>query len=98
MWSFISEIFCTNYLCKFSRNWLNEAKGLCSPEHLKEFSLGNLEKEINLLEKELSTESQEIGFCHNDMQYGNIMINENTRAITIIVSVVGICLLKLSEF
>ncbi|XP_009793384.1 putative choline kinase 1 [Nicotiana tabacum] len=66
------------------RNWLNEAKGLCSPEHLKEFSLGNLEKEINLLEKELSTESQEIGFCHNDMQYGNIMINENTRAITII--------------
>ncbi|KAK4352655.1 hypothetical protein RND71_028173 [Anisodus tanguticus] len=51
------------------RKWLNEAKGLCSPEHLKEFSLGNLEKEISLLKKELPTESQEIGFCHNDMQF-----------------------------
>ncbi|XP_059279957.1 probable choline kinase 1 [Lycium ferocissimum] len=66
------------------RKWLNEAKGLCSPEHLKEFSLGNLEKEISLLEKELPTESQEIVFCHNDMQYGNIMVDETTKAITII--------------
>lgn len=66
------------------RKWLNEAKGLCSPEHLVEFSLGNLDKEISLLEKELPTESQEIAFCHNDMQYGNIMIDDKTKDITII--------------
>lgn len=50
--------------------------------------MGNLDREISLLEKELPTESQEIAFCHNDMQYGNIMIDEKTKDITIIVSVV----------
>jgi choline/ethanolamine kinase len=39
-----------------------------------------------MLEEELHEEHQEIGFCHNDLQYGNIMIDDETNAITIIVS------------
>ena len=38
-----------------------------------------------MLQKEFSQDHQDIGFCHNDLQYGNIMIDEKTRAITIIV-------------
>lgn len=41
--------------------------------------------EINLLEKALSKNDEKIGFCHNDLQYGNIMMDEETKAITIIV-------------
>jgi len=39
-----------------------------------------------LLEKALSGINQSIGFCHNDLQYGNIMIYEETRQVTLIVS------------
>lgn len=66
------------------RTWLSEAQSLCSPEDTREFCLDTLEEEIGLLEKELSSGFQEIGFCHNDLQYGNIMIDEETRSITII--------------
>ncbi|KAL5560260.1 hypothetical protein UlMin_036471 [Ulmus minor] len=66
------------------RNWLSEAKILCSVKDIKKFGLDTLEEEINMLEKELSQGSQELGFCHNDLQYGNIMIDEETRSITII--------------
>ncbi|KAL2455974.1 putative choline kinase 2 [Forsythia ovata] len=66
------------------RNWLSEAKSLCSPEHVKEFHLDNLETEIGLLEKALSGHSQQIGFCHNDLQYGNIMIDDKAKSITLI--------------
>ncbi|PSR85125.1 Choline kinase [Actinidia chinensis var. chinensis] len=66
------------------RNWLSVAKNLCTPEHGKEFCLDALEEEICVLEKEVWEEHQELGFCHNDLQYGNIMINEETKSITII--------------
>jgi choline/ethanolamine kinase len=66
------------------RNWLREANSLCSPKIKKEFGLDTLDKEIDMLEEELHEEHQEIGFCHNDLQYGNIMIDEETNAITII--------------
>ncbi|XP_061345151.1 probable choline kinase 1 [Gastrolobium bilobum] len=66
------------------RNWLSEAKSLCSPKDTKLFGLDSLDEEINILEKKLSEEYQEIGFCHNDLQYGNIMMDEETRSITII--------------
>lgn len=69
------------------RNWLGKAKSLCSLKDIKEFGLSNLDEEIKLLERELPDEHQEIGFCHNDLQYGNIMIDEKTNMITIIVSV-----------
>ncbi|CAA0265381.1 unnamed protein product [Arabidopsis thaliana] len=68
------------------RNWLRQAKSLCTPEDLAEFGVDKIEAEIYLLEHELhdKCKQQEIGFCHNDLQYGNIMIDEDTNAITII--------------
>ncbi|KAK7343770.1 hypothetical protein VNO77_12789 [Canavalia gladiata] len=66
------------------RKWLGQAKSLCSPKDTKIFGLDNLDEEINILEKKLSEGYQEIGFCHNDLQYGNIMMDEETRSITII--------------
>ncbi|KAK7270407.1 hypothetical protein RIF29_23515 [Crotalaria pallida] len=66
------------------RNWLGQAKSLCFPKDIKNFGLDNLDEEINMLEKLLSEGHQDIGFCHNDLQYGNIMMDEETRSITII--------------
>ncbi|XP_022641220.1 probable choline kinase 2 isoform X2 [Vigna radiata var. radiata] len=66
------------------RNWLGQAKSLCSPKDAKNFGLDNLDEEINILEKKLSEGYQEIGFCHNDLQYGNIMMEEESKLITII--------------
>lgn len=59
---------------------------MASPIEMDEFRLEAMEDEINLLEERLTRDDQEIGFCHNDLQYGNIMIDEETNAITIIVS------------
>ncbi|KAJ4794815.1 Choline kinase family protein [Rhynchospora pubera] len=66
------------------RSWAKEALNLCSAEEVKEFSLEKMEEEINMLEKALSSDCRRIGFCHNDLQYGNIMIDEETRQVTII--------------
>lgn len=66
------------------RKWLIKARSLCSQEQSKEFKLDILETEIGSLEKELSRHHQEIVFCHNDLQYGNIMIDDKTRTITLI--------------
>ncbi|KAL3592599.1 hypothetical protein D5086_011239 [Populus alba] len=66
------------------RDWLVEAKSMCSAKCVKEFRLDSLEDEISMLEKELSHDYLDIGFCHNDLQYGNIMLDEETRSITLI--------------
>ncbi|KAK7277375.1 hypothetical protein RIF29_18526 [Crotalaria pallida] len=66
------------------RKWVNHAKSLCSPKDAKNFGLDKLDAEIDMLEVLLSEGDQEIGFCHNDLQYGNIMIDEETRSITLI--------------
>ncbi|KAE9592507.1 putative phosphotransferase with an alcohol group as acceptor [Lupinus albus] len=66
------------------RNWVNHAKSLCSPKDTMNFGLDKLDAEINMLETLLSEGYQEIGFCHNDLQYGNIMMDEETRSITLI--------------
>ncbi|KAK1394011.1 hypothetical protein POM88_013067 [Heracleum sosnowskyi] len=50
----------------------------------KEFHLDILQHEINTLAKDVSQDYQEIAFCHNDLQYGNIMIDEKTRSVTVI--------------
>ncbi|CAI0421612.1 unnamed protein product [Linum tenue] len=71
------------YLWDRLRNWLKVAKDMCSPDEAKAFRLNDIDEEITLLEKNLSVD-QRIGFCHNDLQYGNIMIDEETKAITII--------------
>ncbi|KAK9046986.1 hypothetical protein V6N11_052855 [Hibiscus sabdariffa] len=63
---------------------LSQAKKICSPRTTKEFGLDILEEEISILEKELTQGNQVIGFCHNDLQYGNIMMDEETKAITLI--------------
>ncbi|XP_023542930.1 probable choline kinase 2 [Cucurbita pepo subsp. pepo] len=66
------------------RNWLIAAKRISPPEEAKAFRLDSMEEEISLLEKNLLWDRQSIGFCHNDLQYGNIMLDEETRSITII--------------
>ncbi|XP_047163112.1 probable choline kinase 2 [Vigna umbellata] len=66
------------------RNWLSEAKRLSSPKEVEAFYLDTIDKEIAMLEKELSGSHQMIGFCHNDLQYGNIMLDEETNSVTII--------------
>uniref|UniRef100_A0A1D1XYF8 Putative choline kinase n=1 Tax=Anthurium amnicola TaxID=1678845 RepID=A0A1D1XYF8_9ARAE len=66
------------------RSWLKAGKGLATPEEATEFCLDKIDDEITSLETELSVENQRIGFCHNDLQYGNIMIDEETRLVTII--------------
>lgn len=68
------------------RRWLEEARGRCSAEEAKEFRLETLGNEITELEDALSGFDQRVVFCHNDLQYGNIMIYEETRQVTLIVS------------
>ena len=68
------------------RNWLKTAKSLCSSDEANEFCLDIMEEEIATLENEFSGKHECIGFCHNDLQYGNIMIDEETKLLTIIVS------------
>lgn len=68
------------------RKWISIAKSLSSPEEVEAFYLDTIDKEIDILEKELSDDEQTIGFCHNDLQYGNIMLNEENNAVTLIVS------------
>jgi choline/ethanolamine kinase len=67
------------------KNWLKTAKNLCPTDQANELRLDSLENEINTLEKEFSGDYHHlIGFCHNDLQYGNIMIDEETNMLTII--------------
>ncbi|CAN0928333.1 Probable choline kinase 2 [Linum grandiflorum] len=66
------------------RDWLPEARRLCTAKDAKEFKLDVIKDEIDMLEKAMSKSCQDIGFCHNDLQYGNIMMDEETRAITLI--------------
>ena len=70
------------------RRWLEEARSRCSADECKEFRLESLGDEIVELERALSAVDQRVVFCHNDLQYGNIMIYEETRQVTLIVSIV----------
>jgi len=79
-------LFFIFYFFSQCRKWLHAAKSLASPEEAKAFCLDTIEEDISILEKELSQAHQHIVFCHNDLQYGNIMIDEKTNSITIIVS------------
>lgn len=66
------------------KRWLGEARDRCSQEESNQFQLNKLGDEISVLEKTLSGLQQSVGFCHNDLQYGNIMIYEETRQVTLI--------------
>ncbi|KAK1388112.1 putative choline kinase 2 [Heracleum sosnowskyi] len=65
------------------RNYLSVAKRMSSTEEAMDFDLNLIEQEISFLETALSSD-QATGFCHNDLQYGNIMIDEETSFITMI--------------
>ncbi|KAL8166923.1 hypothetical protein V2J09_008422 [Rumex salicifolius] len=65
------------------RNWIKKAKNMCSE---KEFGLTSLEDEIQMLKNELPEDGSVVGFRHNDMQYGNIMMDEEKGSITLIIS------------
>ena len=71
-------------LWKRLRDWLRTALALCPKDEATEFQLDTMQDEINVLEKALSRPNQTIGFCHNDLQYGNIMIDEEDKSVTII--------------
>lgn len=66
------------------RKWLKTAKDMATSEEAEAVNLDAIEGEILLLQRKLAGE-EHIGFCHNDLQYGNIMMDEDTKAITIIV-------------
>ncbi|KAK9050665.1 hypothetical protein SSX86_030365 [Deinandra increscens subsp. villosa] len=67
------------------RNWLDAAKSMCSAEEIGALRLDAIEEEIETLYKCLAADQHKhIAFCHNDLQYGNIMIDEDTKSITII--------------
>lgn len=66
------------------RDWVKTAMVVCPKIEAAEFQLDCMEEEINNLEKLLSREDQPIGFCHNDLQYGNIMLDEEDESLTII--------------
>ncbi|KAG0611795.1 hypothetical protein M758_7G165100 [Ceratodon purpureus] len=46
--------------------------------------LNKLDDEINYLQRRLDKRDTKIGFCHNDLQYGNIMLSEKDDAVTLI--------------
>ncbi|CAM6085124.1 unnamed protein product [Calypogeia fissa] len=64
--------------------WLQKTLELASPELKEKFRLNSLQEEIAQLEKRVLHAGEVIGFCHNDLQYGNIMIDEKDNAVTLI--------------
>jgi thiamine kinase-like enzyme len=54
---------------------------LSPTEQSLEIGLNKMDLEIADLEKRLSRPGEKIGFCHNDLQYGNIMISEKDDSI-----------------
>eukprot|EP00249_Psilotum_nudum_P011167 c23005_g1_i1 orf=865-1923(+) len=75
---------CQPHLWQRLRDWLQKALTLCQPEHVEEFNLRRLEAEIEELRNRISKPQEELGFCHNDLQYGNAMIDDEEKFITII--------------
>jgi choline/ethanolamine kinase len=70
-----------------TRDWVKTALAVCPKIEAAEFQLDCMEEEVDNLEKLLSREDETIGFCHNDLQYGNIMLHEEDKSLTIIVSI-----------
>lgn len=57
---------------------------MATPQEAQDVRLNAIKNEILILQRELAG-NQRIGFCHNDLQYGNIMIDDDAKAITFIV-------------
>ncbi|GKE31644.1 probable choline kinase 1 [Tanacetum coccineum] len=74
----------TRWITGVPSKWVIKASSLGSPEQAKEVQLEILENEIDTLEMEFSQSDQNVAFCHNDLQYDNIVIEDETRTITLI--------------
>ncbi|KAH7437017.1 hypothetical protein KP509_05G052900 [Ceratopteris richardii] len=64
--------------------WVNKALEICPSSWHEEFQLDNIKKELTQIQAWFSKFKGIVGFCHNDLQYGNIMMNETTEDVTII--------------
>ncbi|KAI4372411.1 hypothetical protein MLD38_010648 [Melastoma candidum] len=71
-----------------SPKWLPTAKNRTTSEEADSVRLDAIENEISDLEKALSNGGR-IAFCHNDLQYGNIMMDEETKTLTIILTTIA---------
>lgn len=65
------------------RSWLSKALEVCHDNEIAEFQLDCMEEEIDNLEMMLM-DDQRIGFCHNDLQYANVMFNDDDKSVTLI--------------
>uniref|UniRef100_A0A0D6R8Q4 Choline kinase N-terminal domain-containing protein n=1 Tax=Araucaria cunninghamii TaxID=56994 RepID=A0A0D6R8Q4_ARACU len=65
-------------------DWLENSRRLSKPGIIEEFQLNGLQAEITKLKTAISKPGERVGFCHNDLQYGNIMIDEKDGNITLI--------------
>lgn len=70
----------------FCREWLSIALELATAEQVQKHGLQNLGGEIASLKLQLDELGSVVGFCHNDLQNGNIMMNEDDNSVTLIVS------------
>jgi len=66
------------------RKWLGTALAVCPNVEVAGFRLECIEDEINYLEKMVSREGESVGFCHNDLQYANMMFQDEDKCLTII--------------
>eukprot|EP00850_Spirogloea_muscicola_P020832 SM000228S07372 [mRNA] locus=s228:57879:60082:- [translate_table: standard] len=70
------------------RKWRTSALELCDPADIHDFNVYQLEADIAQLESVLHTRGSRkrhwLGFCHNDLQYGNIMRDATTGILTLI--------------
>lgn len=66
------------------RFWIDKALEICPQICHEEFQLETLKEEVSELQSKLSKSGERIGFCHNDLQYGNIMMDETNGVVTII--------------
>jgi len=86
LWCTFFFLFTESFVIK-TRNWLKTTLALCPDVEVAGFRLDCMEDEVNFLEKMLSGESESIGFCHNDLQYANMMFNDEDKCLTIIVRI-----------
>lgn len=68
-----------------TRDWLVKILEHSDSSQVSEFGLNKLDDEINDLQRRLMKPDTKIGFCHNDLQYGNIMLSEKDDSVTLIV-------------
>jgi choline/ethanolamine kinase len=74
------------------RDWLVKILEHSDSSQVIEFGLNKLDDEINDLQRRLMKPDTKIGFCHNDLQYGNIMLSEKDDSVTLIVCILPLLL------